>query len=251
MGLASTEQEKEMLEMMYLEKKNELPLEKTLTPPPKEKDEVTLVFGGTTTNPDEPGLGIDEQMPVWDIDLYGNKIPENQLFVYPGAENDIFPTGKSLQADNAKVVDIDDKYLNLICYSGGADACLMYARDRLDKRKKIESMVLLGPTLSGEITEGVDIGDLYQGAPIWKTIMDDLIRDGTDIIVVNDSAKPELETYIPPVSSLGEEYGNYMYIPPDVTRPHWHEGNETGPGTNNSEAFREMIYDIIRVWQNK
>jgi hypothetical protein len=238
----STEKERDMLEKMYLQMKKELNW--------KKRNIVTYVFGGTMG---AAGLSKEveakTQMPAWNVDLYGNEIPGEHIINYPGAEEGTFPTGKSLQAENAKDVEIGDRELNLICYSGGADACLMFARDRLDEGKKINSIVLLGPTLTGGIEDGIDISSTdSNGVPIWKSIMDDLIRDGTNIIVVNDSAKPELELFKPPEPPPGEVYGKYIYMPPDSTRGHY---MKDGTGTNDSEVFREDIYKIIREWQKE
>jgi hypothetical protein len=245
-------------------------------PPPD--NEVTILFSGSQGGKDLDPIGplAGDQTFAWLEDMYGNKILSDFWVQYPGVKRDIDgkpipPYGKHHQAlKGSTEINTGDKELNLIGYSSGADACLIYAHDQLKKGKKIKTMVLLDPTMTGAMgdAEGRILNGIYNDAnddPLWKTMLDELIKEGTDVIIVNDYVRTpdgalidDAIDYEPPKrededgekreGEDGEEYGNFYHDNYGKARPH-HVNEEKGSATNNNEAFRDVIYSVLRTWK--
>jgi LysM repeat protein len=260
------ERDKDRLERLYLSSRNELPV--------AHPNEFTLLFsGGDGRDIDNPGLAANKQTFAWLLDVNGASIPEEQWVQYPGVERDeddnpIPPYGKHHQVLMGLEKDPGDKDLNLIGYSAGADSCLMYAYEQVQKGKKVKTMILLDPSMTGVTIDGRKLEYIYNGDkkplkdPLWKIMLDEIIKRGTDVIIVDDPEAYEIdpdgkldgpaENYQAPVgeSEDGVKYGNYHYEPRSPDRPHWDkEGEKHGIGTNNDLVFRADMNKYFWDWR--
>ena len=112
----------------------------------------------------------------------------------------------------------------------------------------VETIVLLGPTFSGaDVRGGEEIG--FEG---WSEYMDQILMNGTDIIIYDDSWSPHQDAYFwaknaeVRLEDAGIPSGTaliYFYSP---FTTHYDDGSFKS-GTNNSPRLVEDIYE----WVNK
>jgi LysM repeat protein len=261
------DRDKERLEKLYLSNRRALPV--------AHPNEITLLFSGGDGGPnlDNPGPLASDQTFAWLQDVYSASIPEDQWVQYPGVKRDkdgnpIPPYDKHHQVLMGLEKDTGDKDLNLIGYSAGADTCLMYAYEQVKKGKKVKTMILLDPSMTGDTVDGRKLDGIYNGDkkplkdPLWKIMLDEIIKSGTDVIIVDDpeddKRDPEgkligpAEYYQAPVgeSEDGVKYGNYHYEPQSSDRPHWDkEGEKHGIGTNNDWGFSADMNKYFWDWK--
>lgn len=99
---------------------------------------------------------------------------DNNLIDNPGKQ------GQANRVTSNYIHRIGDLGLQVVGYSAGADASLIYAHDYMQAQNKhtdraqITAVALLGPTMTGKMSNG----DLKNE---WYTIMDELLWQGVDI----------------------------------------------------------------------
>ena len=124
-------------------------------------DPTVIVFGGsyTTENINNPGPDPADQLPAWNWNPWGYDM---QYVSYPGS--------KFEQTQDAESLGITGSTI-LICYSAGAEACLLYASSHTGNDNSVPSVVLIGATFTGsDIENGLDIG--YEG---WKSYLNNTL----------------------------------------------------------------------------
>lgn len=190
-----------------------------------------LVFGGsfTTAYINRPGPDPTEQLPAWNWNPWGY---EMRYIMYPGSKFD--------QAQKANSLGISGDTI-LICYSAGAEACLLYASSQFSEGNTVSAMVLIGATFTGSDMESAsDIG--FDG---WANYMDTALINGTDVLIVDDrwplSSTNEklLAKHRPPENSQG----NYLYIPSFYK--HYDSGHIIPLGSNNNPISVASTYAWI------
>lgn len=142
---------------------------------------VTLVFSGTGNN--GAPITVSAQMPAWSG--LGTNVD------FPGYANG----GTEQQAYDAHGI-ASNVPVNLICYSAGAESCLLYAQWRIDNGQPVNAVVLIGPTFGGENNDSFDD---------WSGYLDSIIKGGADILVIDDRAHwgEQARDYRAPVTSTG------------------------------------------------
>jgi|CXWJ01.1.fsa_nt_gi hypothetical protein len=204
------------------------------------KSKTVIFFGGSyTTDINNPGPSPFVQSPLWTTDQAGRPV---NLVPYPGSQkgaekDDGRPStvpGKTQQAINAQGLLVNES-VDIIAYSAGTEASLMYAQWRLENGQGVNSVVLLGPTF---VTSSMTFDEPNGG---WSGVMDDLIEQGVNIYVLDDSRREDEDSrdYLPPTcSSCGvyhrqrDKLDHYSYFD-------WFEG------TNNSQRIKNTVYSWL------
>jgi pimeloyl-ACP methyl ester carboxylesterase len=189
----------------------------------------------------KPGPKCPGQVPAWKDNPHGYDTHPVQ---YPGS--------KYQQAQDAAALNLPDNIpLILVCYSAGTEACLMYANDRLNNGGSVQSIVLLGPTFTGANTLGGSSIGFNSPNGGWAAYMDNILENGTDIVVVDDiDGGPE--DYISRYNSHTDAWGytapanaagNFSYIVSGTKHvtslPSWISG------TQFNVSLRNYVYDVV------
>jgi len=199
---------------------------------------VIIVCGCSDDLCEEVGPDCDQQMPVW---MDG----DTETVKYPGGTR-----GKRTQAEDIKS-KLDEKgillteAISLICYSGGADACLMYAQSRIAAGGLIGSLVLLGPSFTGKLPGGVRYLDDFNtetGKYEWEMILDNVLSSGTNVYLLDDKAweSNKATSYQPPDSATGT-----LTFENDQTRNHYGNPAFIGNSTNNDPIYAASIFSWV------
>ena len=218
-----------------------------------EKELAIIVCGMGSGDDEKPayvdaGPDCDWQMPAW-MDGDPDWVP------YPGEA----AGGKSAHADDIQDVLDErgtplDEPISLICYSAGADTCLMFAQSRIEDGGLIGNLVLLGPTFTGSLPGGGSLGDCSPttGNCEWEDILDNVLASGTNVYLLDDSAAgpPGATSYRPPKISDG----TYTFVN-DPDRNHYGHPEQpngdpitNGDSVNNSSKFAISIFSWL--WGN-
>jgi RHS repeat-associated protein len=185
-----------------------------------------IFFGGS--NPIDAtlkGPSPYSQSPIWTTNQNGEPITE---IPYPG--------GESAKADQASFAEglLVDESVDLIGYSGGTEAALMYAVWRIENDQEVNSVTLLGPTFQ---TSTMNFSNPDGG---WSAILDTLLNNGVDVLVIDDGWNPfdqnAASTYEPPSSATG----SWTYKHPWID--HYSEHPIHLPGTNNNRELKRYVY---------
>ncbi len=185
---------------------------------------ITVIVGGSFGNQTAHlnGPDINESMPAF--------LPYADLsFSYKAEYDPIdmdYPTGK-MRAARYLIDQINkNKILKLICYSSGADACLIFANAFLINGGTIKSLTLIGPTNSGAIWSDSNLYLYRKGnlENLYDVFYNQLLMQGTDIYWVNDNTKSDEElTEFLPIQGYGA--GSFYQI--DVNADHAGAGGIT------------------------
>jgi hypothetical protein len=194
----------------------------------------TAIFGGMyPRSPEAQGPEVTSQMPAWVTDANGTTIPDEFLIRYPGS--------KRQQSEDAKVLALESS-VRLICYSAGTEACLIYAKWRIDHGLGVEDVVLLGPTFSGRIEERgpeIGFGESGGGFDDWASYIDYFLANGTDVLVIDDGNpfdRIEESGYVAPQGASGTFFYRLVLL------QHYDSGGFLRTGTNNNEHLKEYVY---------
>jgi RHS repeat-associated protein len=212
-------------------------------------------LNGSDNGINEPGPTWHNQMASWRTDR------KNMLFglptytaEYPGTAN-IDDFGKQGEAERLRKANKNPAApTTLICMSAGSEACMLYLQYRLQNNHKTTSVVLIGPTWSNETRDGFNA---------WTDIIDAALRDGTNILVVNDASLAELPSqYQSPKSySVPGQKGTYTLGEVPYSQPAVYPGSSVLPhhsskcgveciGANNSSDLVFSVYNFINsnIW---
>jgi hypothetical protein len=199
-----------------------------------------LLFCGSGGDALSDGPGCPDQMPAWDDNPNGYMMYFQQ---YRG--------GKYRTATFAGELGIPNNVpLILICYSAGSEACLMYAKKRLADGGLVQSVALLGPTFSGKNENGIDLS--FEGPNGgWKSYMDELLVNGTDIMIVDDNdgdnfkyalginSPTAAQGYMPPDSAKGD----FLYTYTDAK--HWTDHPNWITATNTWDFLSDFTFNTL------
>jgi len=198
------------------------PAPTTIIPLSGKKAVEKLLWGGTSGNVNAKGPEPASQLSIWSNWA-------TTTVQYPGT--------KRGQAGNVPVETANESVVISIGYSGGADSQLIWVNEVLETLGKenidIQAIVLLGPTFTGSFTSSENGPGLNDE---WKRIFDELLMDGTNILVIDDNAAggSEAEHYLAPEGAKGIFV--YVYVDQE------HYAMETiGVATNNNMEFRDSI----------
>ena len=200
----------------------------TPTLPPVATGTATIFFGGSDgQSVQNPGPDPYKQTPVWAESA-------TQVIPYPGGS-------KAAQANAVDVNAYKDTDLIVIGYSAGADAALMFSdKYRINQTQnngvgKITDVAVLGGTMSGTMTDGRDL------AQVWPGVLDSLLIWGTDIYILDDKAQygNEASGYQAPPDAIGT-----FHFESRTDQEHWDGGldGNLGIGTNNSAEFKAEVF---------
>jgi hypothetical protein len=182
---------------------------------------VAIFCGGSGFSATDEGPAcLGGTLDHWKPDSYGYAYIANNMFNYPGGD-----WAKWQQYQNAKARNIAlNTAVILICYSGGSEGCLMYAKDRIESGLKVKSVVLLDPTYTGKHNAAGDSLTYGGGDPNvpfddWKDYMNYILQNDGNILVVDDrgdggveDANNHPDTFKSPDWSPGVYYYTYENI---------------------------------------
>jgi hypothetical protein len=215
-----------------------------------------MVFSGSGIGPDG-GIDIAQPNTVQNqIPLYmtnNNGQPVGAVIDYSGYTTRRGQTipGKPQQARDARG-QLVNASVALICYSAGTEACLMYARWRINNRQPVSSVVLLGPSFDSFREDNVTrIGfgdpsnkDGNTNFDDWGDYIDYLIQNKVDVLVVSDGAlSRQAVNFTPSSARPGQQQGVFTY-----SEPSWGDLHYAPPGsrgTNNNSAIKQFVYNWI------
>lgn len=142
--------------------------------------------------------------------------------------------GKTQQAINAQGLSVNES-VDLIAYSAGTEAALMYAEWRLENGQDVNSVVLLGPTFE---TSSMGFDEPNGG---WSAVMDDLIEQGVNIYVLDDALDEDIDIagHQPPTCSNCGVYHRQRDRLLHYSPFGWFEG------TNNSQRIKNKVYSWL------
>jgi hypothetical protein len=159
-----------------------------------------------------------------------------------------YPGSKHGQYQDALEMEIPEPKI-LICYSAGAEGCLLFAAEDLS----VEVVVLLGPTFTGADTaDGDDIG--FDG---WAGYMDQILKNGTSILIIDDSQPLDPGSNELNAARYAHNVGDRLVgsVPAGTAMgyyyaPRQHYSEYTGPigllwGVNNDPRAVNQIYRLI------
>ncbi|MCA9936928.1 MAG: hypothetical protein KC415_23495, partial [Anaerolineales bacterium] len=192
-----------------------------------------VIVGGS--NPalgiSQPGPTVKEQLPAWNSNPWGYNMVNVQ---YLGSKYGQYEDMLDMELGDPKV---------MVCYSAGAEACMLYA----SSHPSVETIALLGPTFTGADSEGgEDIG--FEG---WSGYMEQILINGTDIIIYDDGLRMDQDAYA--WAKNAEENLKDAGIPSETALAYFYWPNshyDSGrikTGTNNNPRLASRLY----YWINR
>jgi uncharacterized repeat protein (TIGR02543 family) len=212
-------------------------------PPTVSGKPTIVVFGGSggdpsTQGPDVPG----SHMTAW---------KQQYLSEYKVLYQQYQSGGKAATARFAANRDDlrQENNVSLVCYSGGSEACLMYADLRRQQGLTTESIILLG---GGYYSRNLS-GDLV-GFDYWGGQINNRLNEGTRILVINDnqndSSSADPNAGFTPTNSRYAYHtvGIDHYVVPQSDGTFWRPSDDlTDLIVDKSSTMRDAILQWIKT----
>jgi RHS repeat-associated protein len=216
-----------------------------------------VIFSGTSGDAELPGPGAPTyDMPAWTP-------PGQKVIPYIGNQpgfdengNPITLYAKSAQAHSARGI-YPNTSINLICYSGGVESCLMYAVWRIQNNQAVNRITLLGPPFNGRNEQGQKIETL--GNPDyadknwedWADYLEYIAKEGSaEILILEDGASGAVPESFQ--CQLCIDQNLYITDNTGLLHNHWGDENAGDTATTTSTTLRNAVIDWLNgnVWAN-
>jgi len=215
----------------------------TCMPVPTGNKPTLIIFGGSGGDASAEG----PEVPGYHMTAWKSQYLSDYKVFYQRYQSG----GKAAAARYAASRDDLQQEINvaLICYSGGTEACLMYADLRHQQGLSTESIVLLG---GGFYTHNLN-GDLV-GFEYWGGQINQRLGESTRILVVNDnqndSSSADSNSGFTPINNLYVYHtvGIDHYAVPQSDGTYWRPTDDlTDQIVDKSPTLRDAILQWVKT----